>query len=506
MATVVQASQPVVEATPVRDDRPRRSRPTFSVDALSPRFIELLGLALGIGLVVAATLDRTLSTDVFWSMAAGQSILTHHALFGTDAFTYTEPHRRWIADEWGSEVVLASLFRLFGTAAYNIFSIATGAAILVCTRAYMRSLGARGGRVAIALFLLSFGLLGVVTQDRGLSFSLIWLPVELLVLTKARRQARWLWALPPLFVLWVNTHGSVLLGLLVLGVELGWSMAPDRWLVSIGGTGRSPYPRQLGVVLAVSFVAACVSPYGPSLLRYDLGVSLNSQIGQYIQEWQSPNFHSLLALVSFGLPLVVLLLVIRTRRLMVLEVSLAIVFVVTTLHATRFIAYLYIAACGLAACLPRRAQWSERSRLITGALGVGVLIAILAAPAVPAGSVSSDTPVQAFSFLQGHGGRIFTQYVWGDYSIARHRATFADGRTDYFSGPVLTQFFDVSNLTVDPDPVLSHYQVSYVVWPRGTPLYAYLSHDPTWEVVDRTAPAVVFARRSAWSAPGRAGS
>jgi hypothetical protein len=503
MATVVQAAQPVVEATPDRHDRPGSPRPAFSIESLSPRFIELVGLALGIGLVCAGTLDRRLSTDVFWSLAAGQSILSHHALFGTDAFTYTEPHRRWIADEWGSEVVLASLFRAFGTAAYNIFSIATGAAILVCTRAYMRSLGARGGRVAIALFLLSFGLLGVVTQDRGLSFSLIWLPLELLVLTRARTQTRWLWVLPPLFVLWVNTHGSILLGLLVLAMELAWSLAPDRWLVRIGGTGRSPYRGQLGLVFAASLVAACVSPYGPSLLRYDLGVSLNSQIGQYIQEWQSPNFHSLLALVSFGLPVVVLALVIRTRRLPVLEVSLAIVFVVTTLHSTRFIAYLYIAACGLGACLPWRAAWRERSRLAMGAFSVGVLIAILAAPAVPAGSVAGNTPVQAFNFLESHGGRIFTQYTWGDYSIARHRATFADGRTDYFTGPVLTEFFDVSNLTVDPDPILARDQVSYIVWARGTPLYAYLRRDPKWEIVDRTAPAVVFARRSTWPGPGR---
>ena len=55
---------------------------------------------------------------------------------------------------------------------------------------------------------------------------------------------------------------------------------------------------------------------------------------------------------------------------------------------------------------------------------------ILLVPAVPAGTVAPSQPVQAFNYLDGRSGRVFTEYTWGDYSIARHRATFADGRTD----------------------------------------------------------------------------
>jgi hypothetical protein len=493
---VVQGTDPVVVPA-LADDRPRPERRASDPPRrLSDRSIELFGLAVGVLFLAAATLDRRLSTDVFWSLTAGNSILAHHTLFGVDAFTYTEPHRRWVADEWGSEVMLASLFKVFGNAAFNIFAIGTGALCLICTRAYMRALGARGGRVAFTLVLLSIGIFGVVTQDRGLSFSLIWLPLELLILTKARRQPRWLLWLPLLFVVWVNTHGSILLGLGVLGVELVWSLVPERVVGSVGGTGRSPYPRQLELALVGALAASCLSPYGPALLRYDLGVSMNSQIGQYIQEWTSPNFHSIPVLVTFLVPLAILVFAIRRRRLMVLEVSLTILLVLATLHATRFVDYLFIAAAGLAAGLGSRPSWSPRARRVVGALSVSGIIGILGAPAVPAGSVSADTPVQAFNYLASHPGRVFTSYVWGDYSILRHRATFADGRTDYFSGPVLTQFFAVTNVTTNPDPILARYDVSYVVWQPGAPLSLYLSHDPRWTVVDRTGPALVFARTS----------
>ena len=103
--------------------------------------------------------------------------------------------------------------------------------------------------------------------------------------------------------------------------------------------------------------------------------------------------------------------------------------------------------------------------------------------------------MQAFDYLSAHPGRIFTQYTWGDYSIARHRATFVDGRTDLFEGRVLTEFFAVSDLTTNPDPVLAAYHVDYVVWAPDTPLSEYLLRDTRWHVVDRTTVALVFARR-----------
>ena len=493
---MVQVTDAVVETMLGQEQpRPDVAQPTRRPQ-LSARTIELFGLALGVLMLVAATLDRRLSTDVFWSLTAGNSILAHHSLFGANAFTYTEPHRQWIADEWGSEVILASLFKVFGNAAFNIFAIGTGALSLISTRAYMRALGARGGRVAITLLLLSVGIFGLVTQDRGLSFSFIWVPLELLILTKARANPRWLAWVPLLFVFWVNTHGSVLLGLGVLGLELAWSIVPERIVPASRGAGRSPHSRQLGLALIAAVLASCISPYGPSLLRYDLGVSLNSQIGQYIQEWMSPNFHSVGVLATFCVPLVILIVAIRHRPLALFEVTLTAAMMLATLHASRFVAYFFIAACGLVATLPARPPWGSRTRRVIGALSVSLIIGLLGAPAVPAGSVSSDTPVQAFNYLSSHPGRIFTQYTWGDYSILRHRATFADGRTDYFSGAVLTQFFAVTNVTTNPDPILSRYDVSYVVWKPGTPLALYLSRDPKWTVVDRSGPAVVFARTS----------
>jgi hypothetical protein len=468
---------------------------TASPRRLSQRAIELIGIAFGIAVIAAVALGARLSNDEFWQLAAGQWMLAHHSIMGLDPFSYTEAHRRWVTDEWGSEVALAGLVKVFGNAAYALYAIVLGGLSLFATAAYARSLGARGGRVALIVLVLAAGIAGELSGDRGLDFSLVFLPFELLVLSKARTNPRWLWCLPPLCVLWVNTHGSILIGLVVLAVELGWSLAPEQFVARIGGVRQSPHTGPLALALLGSVVASCVTPYGPSLLVYDLGVSQNSQISLYVQEWNSPNFHSFGMLLCYVVPIAVLGLAVRTRRVPVLEGTLAVALLLEALRSQRLAIYLMVIAAGLAATLPQLPAWSTRARRVAALCYAVFAIAILAVPSVPAGSVAPGLPVQAFNYLEHHPGRVFTEYTWGDYSIARQRATFVDGRTDLFEGEVLTEFMALGDLTVNPDTVLSQYRVSYVVWTPNSGLSTFLEHDRRWHVVDRSSTAWVFARR-----------
>ena len=319
------------------------------------RAIEIVGIVIGIALVAAVARAHDLSNDEFWSLAAGQWMLAHHAFMGLDPFSYTESHRRWVTDEWGSEIALASLFRAFGSLAYSLYAIVLGGLCLITTAAYARALGARGGRVAAIVILLAIGIAGIVAGDRGLDFSLVWLPLELLLLTKARTNPRWLFLLPPLCLLWVNTHGSILLGLLVLAVELGWSLIPERFVQRIGGMHQSACTGSLALALLGSALASCLTPYGPGLLAYDAAVSRNGQIARYITEWNSPNFHSVMTLLLYCIPVAVLVACIWTRRLPLLEISLGLFLFVEAIQTQRLVVYLLVVAAGAAATLPARA-------------------------------------------------------------------------------------------------------------------------------------------------------
>jgi hypothetical protein len=496
----VQASVEAVETREVPPDGAASAPSGGRVDAATPRrlsqrTIALAGLALGVGFITAIALAVHVSNDELWSLAAGQWMLSHHRFMGLDPFSYTESHRRWVTDEWGSEVALAGLYRAYGTMAYTVYATVLGGCCLLASAAYARTLGARGGRIVIIVLLLSFGLAGTIVMDRGLDFSLVWFPLELLILAKARATPSWLCALPVLCLAWVNTHGSILLGLLVIVVELSWSLVPRRLVSQFAGTSQSVHGGALALALVGSVLASCITPYGPGLLVYDAAVSNNGQIGAYIAEWNSPNFHALSSLVVFLVPLAVLVACVWARRLPVLEISLTVLLFVASLRTERLTVYLLLVTAGLAAALPARPVWDATLRRWAGAAMVLFAVVILAIPSVPAGSVSPTLPVQAFDDVSSHPGRIFTEYAWGDYSISRHRATFVDGRTDLFEGRVLAQFIAISDLTTDPDPILDAYHVRYVIWSPRTPLAEYLAQDPRWRVVDRTRVALVFARR-----------
>ena len=291
---------------------------------------------------------------------------------------------------------------------------------------------------------------------------------------------------------------------MVLGVELAWSLAPERVPGTGGGIGRSTHRRQLAVVSVVGLLAAFVTPYGPSLLFYDIGVGTNSQIGQYISEWGLPNFHSVVELVTFAIVISVFVFAMRRRRVVVLEATLAVIFFFGALHSNRISIYLYVAVAGLAASLPVRRFWGPRARAVAGALGIGLLVALASYPSVPAGTVTTDTPVQAL--ISSRPTRVGSSPKSPRASIRSSGIGPPSPMVapDLFIGPVLTDFFAISDVKTNPDPILARYDVNYVVWPRATPLAGYLSHDAQWVVVDHTVPALVFARRAAWVTQPRA--
>ena len=138
-------------------------------------------------------------------------------------------------------------------------------------------------------------------------------------------------------------------------------------------------------------------------------------------------------------------------------------------------------AVGLAAVLPARRPWGTTARRWAGAGFVVLAIVVLAAPPCRPGACRRPNPSKPSTISSAHPGRIFTEYAWGDYSIARHRATFVDGRTDLFEGAVLTQFFAVNDLTTNPDPILSGVpRALRRVGARTRRCRVYLPHDPRW--------------------------
>ena len=476
---------------PAPPDRPRRRllRPGH------PAWIAVAGVA---AVLVRLAMRSGVTNDAWWHWAAGQWMLTHHAVIRHDVFSYTVAGRPWVAEEWGFEVVLAWLVRAFGGVGFWLAAAGPTVAALLIGVARWRRQGSGMLRVAgLAVVAGCYLALGQSPRPQVASYACF--SLLLLLLTLARRRAAWLVAVPPLLCVWANLHGSFLAGLAVLVLDAALSLRPGRrGRVEVGpGLPR----RAAAVTVGASVLATLVNPHGPGLLSYAWHVSSAPQLAADITEWQSPNFHSLLLLVLVLGPVVLTMAWLALTDVVVDAFDLVLWggLLLASLHSQRFLPYAGLAWCGLAARAWRGRPDHLRPTVLTWPLAAVAVAALVVGPHVAAGTPvragPGAEPVAAVRWLEGHPGRVFSEYTWDDYLISQGLPVFVDGRTDlYFGTGVLGRYLAVAGVTTRPDPVLDQWHVSYVLWPTSTPLAVYLAHDPAWRVVFRSGPGVVFGR------------
>ena len=473
-------------------------------------------VAAACAIIVRQAVHSGLNTDAFWQLAAGNWMLAHHTVIRSDVFSYTIPGHPWVAEEWGFEVLLAWMVAHLGSVSYWILSGGVSAGALVVSAARWRRLGAGGLWMAGLSVLVAFALvLGVAPRPQDLSYLLF--AVELLVLTLARQRRGWLLVLPPLMLVWANVHGSFLAGLAILGLEVVLSVLAARRQgqtddISFGRRAsltplvtlrlRSPLrPRDALAVFAAGLVAAMINPHGPGLLTYAFRVSTSSNLSTNIQEWLSPNFHDPIIFVAVAVPVLLALVVLATGRMQtdLFDLVVWLALVVATFHSIRFAPYMGLAFGGMAAgwgssfrdLIPR----TPLTLLIAPLLFVAFLTGPHPAAGTPQTTGSLAAPTAAVKWLGDRPGRVFSTYVWNDYLISQGIPVFVDGRTDmYFGTGVLSTYAAVSSLQEAPDPVLSKWNVQWVLWPSRSPLSVYLSHDAQWHLVRQFGSQQVFER------------
>ena len=451
-----------------------------------------VGIALGCLVLWHQALHMGVFDDAFWHRASGVWMLDHHQVIRRDVFSYTVFGHSWRSPEWGYDVLLAESVRIFGPTAFWFLSAGVGSLAVLAVAGRSRVAGA--GWTWTGLLCVETGVaITPFLDDRPQVVSYLLFAGLLLLLSLARRNRKWLWAVPILFALWANLHGSFVLGLGVLVLELAAAWLPHR-IGRISAENRLSAKATL-VTLVVSAIATLLNPFGPSVYQIALSVTFNSTIRRLISEWQSPDFHDLvmLAVVAIPLALTVGYLALSKAPLPAAELVLAAALLLMALQAARFLPYFAIAWCALAAsCSPIPREQLRPSVLVWPmliVLGVG----FLQGPWYPAGTPASSVPVRAVNYLEAHPGRVFSSYLWNDYLDWLHIPVFVDGRTElYTNTPVFNEYLAVDGMTTDPDPVLRDYKVKYVLWPPATPLGIFLAHDPSWQRVWSSHTAVIF--------------
>lgn len=152
--------------------------------------------------------------DTLWQIRAGEWILDHHAVPATDPFSFTAGDRRWFAHEWLAETLMALAWRAGGMPGVMIFAAAatglTAAILLHHLRRFLPGIYAvLGLTVALANAAPS-----MLARPHLLAWPCLALWCGGLVKARANRTAP-PFLLLPVMLLWVNLHGSFMIGLLL---------------------------------------------------------------------------------------------------------------------------------------------------------------------------------------------------------------------------------------------------------------------------------------------------
>ena len=356
-------------------------------------------------------------------------------------------------------------------------------------------------------------------------FNLLLTAVFVLVIERVKDgkwQARTLWWLPLLTLIWANLHSGYLLGVVLLGTYAVGDAA-QRWLVAKPTARTLPLATifQLFGVTIASFLAAAVNPSGIELWIYPFLTLGSGAMQAYILEWHSPDFHQTYFWPFAGMLAVgVLGWIFSEKRPTITELLLLLGTGAAGLLSARHIPLFAIVATPIIArhwygaiaksrfeAVLQDSQPKQAIKPLFAVLNwVILLVAVGTAVLYTFSKIDNNEaaifaryPVAAVDYLEATGldeARGYNSYNWGGYLIWRGVPVFVDGRADVYGDPFLLRYretFDVRPTWQEP---LDEYDVDYVLMERGAPLTTVLTVSPDWIEVYEDDLAQIFVREN----------
>jgi hypothetical protein len=444
--------------------------------------------------------------DIWWHLRNAEYLFHHHALPNHDMYSFTVSGQPWMNHEWLAEIPFYLGWKAGGLAGIKAVSIAIVEVIflLLLYLAYQESGNFKASVAAVAL---STFLAKVSFGPRTILFGYLYLMVLLLILQRFRQKGNApLWIIPPLFCLWINTHGSWSLGLIVFGIFCVAGLVEGEWGRVQSERWTPTQWRKLLATGVASAAALFVNPFGYRLVLYPFDLAFRQKLNiAHVAEWVSVNFHDLRGRIVFLLIVTLILgALLRNRRWNLAELGVLMFALYSGLTYIRFLFLLGIVAAPLVAKILDFAP-PYRIEADTPRFNAFVILLMLAGMVYywPRSdylqrSLEKEYPTRALPYLQTHAleGNVLNFYLWGGYLGWNDRdlKVFLDSRVDIFEyAGVLKDYFDVLEVQ-NSKPVFDKYNIRYVLFPQSEILTYTLEHDPEWRVLYRDSMTVLLER------------
>lgn len=463
--------------------------------------------------------------DLWWHMAAGRTMVDERAWLVTNRWAYTLPaDAPYVYQSWFSEVILYGLWKLGNV---PLLTLARTLAItlsygLLAWHAWRRTQG-QGKAVTASLFLaVLIGWNNWTLRPQTLAL----LPGAIFVVVLSeyidrRISVRWLVLLPLLMVVWVNTHGSFVLGLGLL--VLGWvgmllsnahqlrtrdmSVPSKTQERSVSVSSVCPQSLQsytwqelrwLTYTTLATGLACLAHPIGLGMPGYVRSMITNPSLQRWFVEWQAPTNDANLLGTGFWFYVMLLLLAVlmaaAPRRPTATDLLWYCALAWLTIGGERYAMWFGLLlfpllATQLASIFPpgRRVRTSPAFAVLYGGVLGLMMFAVLPwfTPTRYLGPgalhlfarsgpynllLSNTTPLAATEWLANNPqpGRFWTDMSYTSYTIWRlpEKQVFTDLRVELFPESIWEQYFAISRGDTHSLELLDTWQITHVMLDR----------------------------------------
>jgi hypothetical protein len=475
------------------------------------------------GLVYAALLICLIypyaDYDWGWHYRYGEYLLTHGRILREDIFSWTMPGYQWVNHAWLYDPLLYFLYNRVSFFGLSIAGAVSG--LLTFYLCVHRARLVFWQQAILAMFFAALSQEAFLQGLRTQVFGLLLFSVLVDLLFREREGQTWpSWAFPVLFWLWVNLHGSFLLGLVIFAIYVSCDLLllkfreealPRRWFALAGSFLAS---------VAIAFVNPFTYHAYWEAVRH-----FGSPLLQDVIEWRSPEFSEIIGMLFLGYLLLLVGAFVARRNLgdlpwLVIAVSTFYLAVTSRRNVPVFLVSTLPFAAMVLKDVRLRVEGLARTSiafvLMIAIFGIAVFDRRAGLQAVWDSSIRTycrygpncSEGLTQYLLRQPPVGRGFNFYDWGGYLIGRgvKAPVFMDGRMHTWERGGYRPMMDYMAMYVRHDlETFDRYQFDWVMVPTSSNFTRELAthrsvatgrlESDLWEVAYRDDAALYLVRK-----------
>ena len=254
----------------------------------------LMFTAFAVFIVLVTTYKIQGDDDIFWHLASGRYIVETKTVPSSDVFGFVTAGEKWIPFEWGWDVLTYSIYSFSGYTGLSVFRTIIFLLIFYLYYRILMKFNVSKSVFVLLGMVLVFGLMERFTpRPQIISYFFFVLVLYLIIEQRyfSRKNFRYLYFIPLIFLFWANMHMGMLSGIALFLIYLVSEALAYLYPKKYSDGKIPPLDRnhliQLAGIFIVTLLTLLVNPHGFGTYAYTYS-HLQMNVMKQTNEWLSP--------------------------------------------------------------------------------------------------------------------------------------------------------------------------------------------------------------------------